>query len=218
MTKHTLIASVIIIVLMFSFESCKKSTSPNGKIKGETYRHQFSDTTIIDTLSYSYDQQGRVTVIQHVNGRETYVFSNNSYIYTPVSGAPVTGVLNGQGLVISTSNGASYGYDNNGYLISSTDTILSSYFIIANGNMVADSEVVNGNSSVQHYTHSSKVDYRDFGRSFAGKANHNLVLSDSLNGVPTNTTSYTFDNQGRVSTETISGNGLLLTTTYSYFD
>jgi hypothetical protein len=218
MAKHISIAFLLFLVLVFSFESCKKAIPPNGKVKGRTYRNQSSGPTIIDTLSYSYDQQGRVISIQHITGKETYVYSGNSYIYTPVSGAPITGILNNQGLVTSTSNGESYTYDNDGYLISDIDTILSRYYTISNGNILADSQIHNGNSSILYYTYSSTVDYRDFGKSFMGKANHNLVLSDSLRGLLTNTQSYTFDSKGRVATETTSGNGILFTGTYSYFD
>jgi hypothetical protein len=219
MAKHISLAFIFLFVLVFSFESCKKTTTPNGKVKGETYRHQFSDTTFIDTLSYSYDQQGRVVVIQHVKGKETYVFSGTSYTYTPVSGTPITGILNSEGLVTSTSDGQSYSYDNNGYLISDIDSILSRYYTISDGNILVDSQANNGHSSIQYFTYSTMVDYRDFGTPIKGRQNHNLTLRDSIRGNQESTIiSYTFDSKSRVSTETISGKGILFTNTYSYFD
>lgn len=218
MEKHTLVTLILFYVLTISFESCKKINPPNGKVKGETYRHQFSNTTDIDTLSYSYDQQGRVISIQHINGQETYVFNGNSYIYTPLSGVSVTGTLNSQGLVTSISNGFTYSYDQNGYLVSWLGPDFSYYYTIGNGNILEDSEVNNGNSSIQYYTHSSIIDYRDFGRSFEGKQNHNLTLSDSVSVGQKSTISYTFDSKGRVATETITGNGILFVDAFTYFD
>jgi len=218
MARHVFVSLIVFSILVFFFESCKTEITPNGKIKLETYIHQFSDTTIVDTLFYSYDQQGRVVLIQHINGQERYVFTADSCIYIPISGAIIRGTLNHQGLVTSASDGYTYTYNQNGYRISSMSPNLSSYYSIINGNILSDSQVNYGHSSIQEYTYSSIVDYRDFGTYFGGKQNLNLTLRDSIIGRPATIISYTFDSKGRVSTSTTSGNGILFINTYSYFD
>ena len=220
MKKRSLGLFILIFSLVLGslLGGCKKASTPNGKIKGQTYWHQFSDTTIIDTLSYTYDQQGRVILIQHVNGSEAYSYSNNSFIYTPVSGPNITGILNNKGLVSSTSDGFIYSYDENGYLLTRSLPTLTDNYTIRGGNIVADSQILNGHSSIQQYLYLDQTDYRDFGRAMYGRANRNLVSSDSILGITKNTAIYTFDNQGRVASETFSGRGVILISKYSYFN
>lgn len=200
---------------------CNKDSTPNGKVKSKTesFTNAQGQTSSL-TTTYTYDGQGRITLSQPSSGNVTsYSYGNGSITVT--SGTTViTGTLNGQNLLTSTNTGFTFTYDNNGYLIASTaGASKSTVNTITDGNVTSSTTNDNGNSTTTVYSYSTKSDYRDYGQSFFGKNSKNLVTTETIsnaNGTLVFTHTYTFDEQGRVQTETTTGNNTTDVLTFVY--
>jgi YD repeat-containing protein len=212
---RTLVVLLTVAGVCFT-TSCSKKAAVNGKVKSET-----STTTggTAVTTTYTYDSQGRVISIQDNSGTETYSYSQSNVTKTSVSGQVTIYTLNNQGYAGSNNVGATYTYDNNGYLNGISVTGVGSESItISNGDAVSATVITTGTITYL-YTFLSNVDYRDFGQSFLGKSNTHVINSYTVTSGSNSTTytfSYNFDSEGRVLTQTKTGNGQITTTTYTY--
>lgn len=171
---------------------------------------------------FQFDSEGRVTQIISTYGDTRNITTN--YIYTSdalqlnqrsdssgfITYDTITGILNENGYIVSSSDGFNYEYDDNGYQIK----VIHSEFVTTNvwsdGNLLIStwtSELDSTWSSVSYEYDPENVDYRDYGRGYNGKRSRNLLISQTYSNSQgmSHTISHLYqkDSKGRVSKEEV---------------
>ncbi len=190
---------------------------PNGKIKS-IVSGSVTNSVIkqLDSVEYSYDAQGRITIKTIVfnnplgSGTDKYIFtySVNSVIsqyFSPATSSTPSSFdtifLNAQGQETGYSGHENiFSYDAEGYLISfyaGSTVVTRSY---TNGNLTTST--YNGSSTTCAYLN-DKLEYRDYASIyFQGKGNKNLTNVITLSSGSTDTYTYEYDSKGRVTKQT----------------
>jgi YD repeat-containing protein len=239
---HKMILALFVLTI-FAGGGCKKNnTMLAGKIKSAQYSITLNGSVFVYTYNYNYDSHGRPALTQIYNymgqpdSKITYNYNGQTLLVNYYDSASVniiqsdTFSLNNQGYVSSTNEGTTtYGYDNNGYLVSETTSGIPYIYGYDNGNMIG----VTGNE----ITYSSKPESRDYsfvyslsGQSYLtdyslatlfGRSNTNLpsMQIQSGNGYyASDTTIFSYQFDSRVSVAMVGGTtgSPYLTTTYTY--
>lgn len=183
-----------------------------------------------ETSTYTYDAQGRITreddsdgsysTVTYGTGQLTFASFDStgqaygSYVYQ----------TNSDGYVVS-GQGGTYTYNSDGRLLSTSYTDSTQTFTTTNeytdGNLTRSSRSTTDYTTYTYLT--DKVETRMEGtQTLLGKPSYNLVSTSSehYDGQTPYTNTYTYDSQGRVSTQTRteSGGSTPDVTSYTYFD
>lgn len=206
-------------VLLF-FGGCKKSNPVNGTVRTVVEAYTANGQTTNTTTNYTYDNQGRQVLAAPTVGNSTVTVYGSGSVTQTTGTTVVTYQLNAQGLAISDNTGATYTYDNNGFLLSETSGPNNSQSnTISNGDISNSTIVVNGVTTNLTYSYTTNTDYKNTGISFLGKNSTHLissVLYSQGSATVTYTFTYAFDNQGRVLQMTITGNNTTDQFSYTY--
>jgi hypothetical protein len=195
MTKnqtYTLIA--VLFMLLFAFNGCKKDKDEelvSARVKTHSLTNLQSGYALSET--YSYDAQGRITLIEYSNGnREEYAYAANQVTisYGDTSPNPpyvVTYSLNSKGLAESSSDGRTFEYNAEGYLVKENLGVDSFvYYNYINGNLAARTRLGPGGIILDYSFRTyiaDKLELRDYGLAFRGKSNRNLVQTMQFSGL-----------------------------------
>jgi len=201
--------------------SCKKTTSVNGLVQTEVEVATVNGVATTTNFTFTYDGQGR-QILKQVSGSTvssvSYNYGSSGQVVQTTTGTnagTVTYTLNSQGL--ASSDGTNTYSFTNGYLTTEDDAAGNSLnSTVSNGNVTGTTVVEGGVTTIYAYQFSTTQDYRNFGLSFLGKRNTDLVSSESVTstGTPTQyTITYTYDSQGRVLQQTLTPGG---STSYVY--
>jgi PKD repeat protein len=189
--------------------------NPNGKVK-KTVETTNGGPAV--TTTYTFDTLGRVATILNNGNTTTYDYTGNILTMT-TNGTPITGQLDIMGLLVNIGP-ITYTYDAAKYLILSNDGSQIISDTIVNGNTAVTVKTTATDTIITQYTFSSRIDYRDFGMSFLGTPNTNIINTKKVTHGPTVVTynyTYTFDLYTRVTKQTITGSdGSSKVTTYTY--
>ena len=232
------ICLLLIVAFAISVTGCRKDPAIDG---GSTNRINTQTTTSATgtpiIVTYSYDGSGRQ--VQARVDTEVTVYTYAASLVTKIT--TLAGVnfetdytLNSAGLAAFDSKGYAYKYDSSGYLISLIDTNVSTgnydstFYTVHMGN--ADTVVqhqgdqATSNVITTIYTYQSNTDLRDFGLSFTGQQNKNLIntatITQIINGSIDRvvyTYNYTIDSRGRVSQQVVTSGTATYTTSYIYY-
>lgn len=229
MTKNqTYTPIAVLFMLLFAFNGCKKDKDEelvSARVKTHSLTNLQSGYALSET--YSYDAQGRVTLIDYSNGiREEYTYAANQVTVTisDTSSTPlfVTNYsLDSKGLAESSSDGRTFEYNAEGYLVKENLGVDSFvYYNYINGNLAARTRLGPGgiilDYSFRTYT-ADNLELRDYGLAFRGKSNRNLVQTMQFSGFIDFHT-YEFDTKGRVSKETVTTNvNQVIENLYTYY-
>lgn len=188
-----------------------------------------------DTVSYTYDPQGRLLSALTDTLLSTYAYSPAAVVKTETLHGEhfvYTYPLNSAGLASTDSNGNFFSYDANGFLQlslygagGSADTITYS---VTNGDVDSifehQTDAGTDNRLTTAFTYYSNKDLRNFGLSFLGSRSTHLVqrknITQVLNGSVYSVAysySYTFDDSSRVALQTTSNGSAVYTTAYQYY-
>lgn len=189
-----------------------------------------SDTS---TATFAYNSAGQCTEAHlFTPGRRvTYSYTSGqvlAYRYNSPSTVPFDSIfyqLNSAGLVASDSKGNTFTYNDDGQLVTTTNTtgyVLTNTW--ADGNMLASTDNTGGDTTTYNWTYyTDKPDTRSMGLEWQGKRSKNLLSGYTLSSTSpgsitsTHTFTYEFDSQGRVSKMTdTDGNGWLIVYRYTY--
>jgi YD repeat-containing protein len=201
---------------------CKKAPAVNGLVASYSESQTSNGQTTNTTFIYTYDGQGRLTEFQPSNSTpQTFAYGSGSV--TIIDGSTtIILTLNSAGLATMDNQGNTYVYDNNGYLITTSNPTAgaSSTNTISNGNIANSTSTSNGVTTNFGYTYLSTVDYRNYGQAYLGKSSADLIntLSISNPNTTTYTFSYTYDSKGRVQTQTVIAGTTTDIRTYTYTD
>jgi hypothetical protein len=234
--KYNIMRPIALTLVVFAFivstlPACKKSKN-NGPVQpayGDRVKMIHTSGSGNDEY-FIYDKQGRLITDSTVaGGKTTYTYYVDSVI--EMNGhQKIKFFLNSAGLADSVF--ADYGssvarpryiydadgrmvkmieYDNN-HNIGEIDS-----FVVNNGNRIAVYATSNGYCFKVEVTtfdneHFNTIGFEYTGRSFFGKSDKNLVLTDSV-GAQIHSYQYTYDTKNRVSTQ-VNGN---YKTTYTYY-
>ena len=220
------IAFIALWLICFS-ASCRKCATASNKVKTAII---YSYPLGYDTITYTYDQDGRRSILHNRFGTFRYLYSANTIeeIDSTNSGLDTTTLsLNAQGYVVSTSSGGIDRYDNNGYpsQIQGNGGLLFTY-VYQNGDLIQFCNVQPNYDDTTTYSYYSLIDNRDYGIPFFGKSSTHLAKTffNSPNTfydtyqVQSGSYTYSFDQYNRVVAQTISGpSGVLGINTYTYY-
>lgn len=215
-TNQTFTPTAVLFMLLLAFNGCKKDKDEvleSARVKTHSLTNLQSGYALSET--YSYDAQGRVTLVEYSNGnREDYSYAANQVTisYSDTSLNPpyvITVNLNSRGLAESCSDGRTFEYNAEGYLVKENLGVDSFvYYNYINGNLVARTRVGPGGIIIDYSFRTfttDKQEFRDYGVAFWGKRNKNLVQSMQFNAFIDFHT-YEFDSKGRVSKEIVTTN------------
>ena len=218
------------------FAGCKKDpatvANSSSRVKTESTT---SATGIAYVVTYSYDSSGRQVQSQTDTVVTTYLYGPDTITKTIALAGHyfITGYsTDASGHIISDSKFFKYSYDANGYLASLSYTGNGNYdstlYTISGGNVTTtvehQADSATNNTITTTYTYLAHTDNRDYGMAAMGKANTNLIgsqsISQSINGSMATlayTFTYTYDAQGRVTQMVKSSGSVSYTTTYTYY-
>jgi hypothetical protein len=214
--------------------SCRHDPSPAAT--GWSYslvQSQIADSGYVYT--YTYDTTGRQIRAQTDTMVTTYGYSAGSVVKT----LSLAGSLfitdyttDASGHAVSDSKGYTYTYDTNGYLTARYYTSAGSYdsvtYTVSGGNVDTTVEhqgdALTSSLITTTYTYLTTKDSRNFGLSYLGTPNVNLIATQNISQVLNGTSytayyiySYQYDSKGRVSTQNIYNGSANYNTTYKYF-
>jgi len=218
---------LLLISLLLLTGGCKKSNPASAVIK--TVQYPISN----ETYTYQYNSNGTVNNIQGSLGDATYYgysgtrITAEEYDNNGNASMVTTYFLNAQNLADSVAVLAalSYSYKNtynsNGYLISQRQYDGQNNLV----NIVTDS-IVNGNPlsirgdgtlTVNTFNnHANSIGTGNMGQRFLGTNSKNLLNSSNATGAGETNYSYTYDSEGRVTSQTLNNVTNSSTTTYFY--
>ncbi len=231
----TLLLSFLFVSVFFS--ACKKNNPTPVTVTVSKVKSQIitSPSGVPDTTVYTYDNAGRQITSLEDTLHTTYTYGTNTVTMSYFLAGQNFGTIyytNVNGLATSDSRRFAYTYSSWGYLTTLSYTATGVYdstlYLVSGGNVdttirhQVDSATDNRVTTV--YTYLSTVDSRDYGLSFLGKKNTNLINTETVTQVINGSTytvsyvySYTFDNKGRVTQQVKSSGTATYTTVYTYF-
>jgi hypothetical protein len=224
----------ILAVVTLLSSGCRKDPAGDYShlIKSQTVT---STTGTSYTYTYAYDSSGRQIQAQTDTVVTTYTYSPGVVaVVTVLAGErfPTSYVTDAAGLAISDSRGYSYTYDSHGYLTSLSSQTAGSFdstiYTISGGNTDTtirhQGDPSTSNVITAAYTFLSNADTRDFGLTFTGQPNKNLIntqtITQVINGsivTASYSYSYSFDSRGRVIQQVQDNGSVSYTTTYVYY-
>jgi len=218
--------ALALLLTILLLGGCKKSTvNKQNLVQGSiSVVRSANGNTVYDTIAYSYNSQGWLTIVRQGNGSAVATWS-----YTPNTATFIQGTdtavyqLNNQGLAISDNTGYVYTFDNNGYCTSAINATsgVTTIYTVSGGNILTQQTTVAGSTSTYVCTFLSTPDNRNYGEPYFGKRDVNLVNTETVTTAGTSTTynfTYTFDSQGRVQSSTTTNGSSSETISYSYED
>ena len=215
----TIILTSLSIVSFIS--GCKKTSSVNGLVASEVEVATVNGVITTTTYTFTYDGQGRQILKQtsgSTSSSTSYNYASSGQVVETITGtgaATITYTLNSQGY--AESDGTNTYTFTNGYLTTEDDAAGNSINnTVSNGNVTAAIVVQGGVTTIYAYQFSTTQDYRNFGLSFLGKRNTDLLSSETQTSTGTPTVysiTYTYDSKGRVLQQTLSPGG---NTSYVY--
>jgi hypothetical protein len=240
-TKIQFTSLLTLVALMSFFAGCKKDPGAAlpAKVTISNVKSMITNSATgePDTVVYTYDNLGRQTTALTDTLLTTYTYSGDTVImHYLLAGEQFTTfyTLSASGQAVSDSKGNSYAYNSSGYLTRQSYAYGAGYDSISYLYMLSG---LNDSISIQHqqdaathnlvtirYTYLPTIDSRNFGLTFLGKQNTNLINTETdsqvLNGSTysiTYTYSYTFDSQGRVTQQVQTSGTSTYTTAYTYY-
>jgi YD repeat-containing protein len=229
-------AILISFFTMALLGGCKKdpasTATTTSRVKTESTSSQ---TGIAYAVSYVYDSSGRQVQSTNDTIVTTYVYAMDTITKTIALAGHhfITGYsADASGRIVSDSKFFKYGYDADGYLTSLSYTgngrFDSTVYTISGGNISSvvlhQVDSATDNRVITSYTYLSNRDTRDYGMSAYGKANANLIGTQSITQVNNGSTTtanytytYSYDAQGRVTQQVRSSGSVSYTTTYTYY-
>jgi hypothetical protein len=230
-----IITLICAVSLSLALINCKKednstNNNPNNsnvsnKVKTAIHTYYSAGSLVTRSTSYSYDGQGRVTLIQEYNQTTSYSYSGNTVqeiksIFSMGVNDTVVYTLNSSGLATSGSGSTTQivcSYNTDGYLVEQINCNIymgSSYCdtvrnVIQNGNIT--STIKSYGTSV--FTMGSETDNRDFGLSIFGKTNKNVIQTETYSGTGNYVYTYERDSSHRIIKQIIVADDI---TTYTY--
>jgi YD repeat-containing protein len=218
---HSFLIAGAVSALIFS-SGCKKAASIDGHVLTRTQATTpTGGATTTTTINYTYDSQGRQTSASPSSGNPTQTSYGSGSVTQITGSTTVIYQLNSAGLATSDNNGTAYTYDNNGYLTNETQGQANSINnTITSGNLISEVVTAAGsNTATYTYVYGTTQDYRNFGLSFLGKRNVDLPTSESGAAGTLSAQwvyTYVYDSKGRVTQETVVGNGETNIYTFTY--
>jgi hypothetical protein len=227
---------LILFAIASFFTGCRKDSTPSTTVTISRVRSQIttSPTGVFDTVIYVYDSTGRQLRSQTDTLVTTYSYSpGNDTMTEMLHGVNFYTIYttNGAGMATSDSKGFVYTYNGGGYLTGYSYTNGAIYdstsYTVSGGNVATSvrhqADSATNNLVTTTYTYLSTIDSRDFGLSFLGRQNVNLINTETvtqlINGssyAVSYTYSYSFDSKGRVTRQVQSSGTATYTTAYTY--
>jgi hypothetical protein len=209
--KRILYAAVMIAAASATLflDGCKKTASVDGHILTHSISITSNGVVSNSSTTYQYDGQGRQILATPSTGIPTSTSYNGSTVTQVTGTTTVVYTLNNSGQAQSDNQGDEFSYSN-GYLTNETNgTALSLTNQVTNGNTMTSTLVENGVTTVYVYQYLTTPDYRNFGTSFLGNRNTDLISSETVSGGSSGTATYTYqyDSHGRVIEMTLTAGG-----------
>lgn len=220
-----LIFPCILILLVASCHRNNSSSTTLYKVKSIIDSYQGN---VFDTILRTYDLQGRVSTIYYSSTTQSYRYNGDS-VFIHVSNGSASGVdyfyiLNSNGLAVFGCRGNEYviyNYDNNGYLVSSYDTLTKekNSYTISNGNIMIWVDSTTTSTTTYIYTYTNTPNNIECGQPYFGQPHGarddigglgaplslastylpaSVTSQSNLIGTATHQFSYSFDNAGRL--------------------
>jgi len=222
-----------IAAAMLLLASCRRDPSPAAGWSYSLVQSQVADSGY--TYTYGYDSAGRQIRSQTDTMVTTYGYSPGAVVRTvSLAGSVfITDYATGaSGRALSDSRGYTYTYDTAGYLTGRYYASAGSYdsvsYTVSGGNVDSTVErqgdAQTSTTTTTSYTYLGTKDSRNFGLSYLGTPNVNLIATKNIYQV-LNGTSYSasyiyyyqYDGRGRVSTQDIYDGSAGYITSYKYF-